>query len=377
MHAEFIPVSLPLAQYQSHRHGIEDAIRRVLNSGSYILGGEVEAFEKEFAAYIGVEYAIGVASGTDALLLALRACEIERGDEVITTPHTAVATVAAIELAGATPVLADIEPDTFLLDPRAVARRITARTKAIIPVHLFGQPADLDAIGALAHARGIRIIEDCAQAHGALYKNKRVGAWGDLGCFSFYPTKNLGAIGDGGAVVTQDRKLADRLIALRQYGWAARYVSSSAGYNSRLDEIQAAILRVKLPNLDDDNRRRAEVASRYTRDLAEFATAPVVRSDRTSVFHLYVIRASQRDHLQAFLRQRGIGTGIHYPVPVHLQPAYRGRLGEAGSFPAAERVAGQILSLPMFPELNHAQCDQVIAAVQQFARAHATQALSV
>lgn len=372
MPSEFIPAAQPLAQYLSHRREIDDAIHDVLTAGRYILGTEVAAFEKEWAAYVGVHFAVGVASGTDALILALRACGIGPGDEVITTPHTAVATVAAIELAGATAVLADIEPDTCLLDAAAVARRISARTRAIMPVHLFGQPADLDAILELARPRGIRVIEDCAQAHGALYRGKRVGSWGDIGCFSFYPTKNLGAIGDGGAIVTNDEALAARVLSLRQYGWGDRYISDVPGDNSRLDELQAAILRVKLRYLDEANASRAALAARYSQSLTPPVSPLQGRSDRSSVNHLYVVRCPRRDQLQAYLQQQGVGSGIHYPVPVHLQPAYRGRLGNTGSFPVAECAAGEILSLPMYPELTATHCDRVIAAVQRFSHANAT-----
>ncbi len=367
--AEFIPVAKPLAQYCACQQEIDVAIHRVLDSGWYVLGREVEAFEKEFAQYIGVSHAIGVASGTDAVLLALRACNIGPGDEVITTPHTAVATVAAIELAGATPVLADTQPGSFLLDPACVTKRISARTKAIIPVHLFGHPADLFPMLKLAASHGLRIIEDCAQAHGAIYHGKRVGAWGDIGCFSFYPTKNLGAIGDGGAVVTNDARLAARLASLRQYGWRERYVSDTAGYNSRLDELQAAILRVKLRHLDDDNCRRVSIADRYSAGLSRTISTPVRSAACSSVFHLYVITCPERDRLQHELRAQGIGTAIHYPVPVHLQPAYRGRLGDSGSFPVAEDAAVSILSLPIYPELTVEQCDRVISAVEKFAHA--------
>ncbi|MBZ5568027.1 MAG: DegT/DnrJ/EryC1/StrS family aminotransferase [Acidobacteriia bacterium] len=372
MPSHFIPAAKPLAQYLSRGREIDEAMRLVLTTGQYILGREVEAFEKEWSAYVGVRFAVGVGSGTDALTLALRACGIGPGHEVITTPHTAVATIAAIELAGATPVLADIEPNTCLLDPAAAARHITARTRAIIPVHLFGQPADMIPILEIARARGIRVIEDCAQAHGAIYRGKRVGSWGDVGCFSFYPTKNLGAIGDGGAIVTNDEQTALLAAALRQYGWRQRYVSEVAGANSRLDELQAAILRVKLPYLDQDNACRVDIAARYSRALGSHVTVPVVGADRTSCYHLYVVSSAEREQLRTFLEQKGIGTAIHYPVPVHLQPAYRGRLGDTGSFPIAEQAATQILSLPMYPELTLAECDCIIEAVQQFCHARTT-----
>jgi dTDP-4-amino-4,6-dideoxygalactose transaminase len=363
---DFIPQAQPLGQYLAHQDEIDAAIRRVLHSGWYILGQETESFEREFAAYIGTRYAVGVASGTDALVLALAACGIGLGDEVITTPHTAVATVAAIELTGATPVLVDIESDTCLIACAGIEHAISSRTKAIVPVHLFGQPADLDAILALAHKHSLRVIEDCAQAHGARYRGKRVGSCGDMACFSFYPTKNLGAIGDGGMVLTDDADLAARVRMLREYGWKQRFVSDAPGRNSRLDELQAAILRAKLPHLDADNERRNNTARRYHEGLSDSVAIPIVKADRTSVFHLYVVRADDRNALQQHLRRKGIGTAIHYPVPVHLQPAYRGRLGDKGSFPVAEQAAGEILSLPLYPELKDSQVRRVVDVVQQY-----------
>ena len=358
-----IPQAQPLAQYSAYREEIDTAIHRVLSAGRYILGPEVRAFENEFAAFCGSRHAVGVASGTDALVLALRACGIGQGDEVITTPHTAVATVAAIELAGATPVLSDIEPGSFLLDPSRIESVISPRTRAIIPVHLFGQPADLQPILDLSQRHGLRMIEDCAQAHGALYHGKRVGSWGSMGCFSFYPTKNLGAIGDGGMIVTDDDELSARVQMLREYGWKQRFVSETAGANSRLDELQAAILRVKLRHLDCDNEKRRTIAAQYTTAFSGHLTVPVLRKDRFGVFHLYVLRTDDRAALAQHLETDGIGVAVHYPVPVHLQPAYRGRLGDKGSFPVAERAAEQVLSLPLYPELESSQVQRVIDTV--------------
>jgi len=358
-----IPQACPLSQYLAHRAEIDAVVQQVMSAGRYILGHEVEEFEKEYADYIGTRFAIGVASGTDALVLALRACKVGPGDEVITSPHTAVATVAAIELAGAVPVLVDIEPDTFLIDPSKIETAISSRTRAIIPIHLFGQPADLSAILAIAQHHAIHVIEDCAQAHGALYCGKRVGSWGSAGCFSFYPTKNLGAIGDGGMVVTDDNNLAGEVRQLREYGWRQRFISEVPGLNSRLDEIQAAILRVKLRHLDRDNERRRQIAEQYTHALSAQLVVPVVKADRTSVFHQYVVRSSVRGDLQSSLRGQGVGTAIHYPTPIHLQPAYRGRIGDSGSFPVAERAAEEILSLPMYPELETAQIERVVDAI--------------
>ncbi len=359
----------PGAQYQAHKEEIDAAIARVLSKGWYILGDETRAFESEFAAYIGVREAVGVGSGTDALQLALAACEIGAGDEVITVAHTAVATVAAIEMAGATPVLVDIEPDYFTINPAKIEAAITPRTKAIIPVHIYGQPAQLDAILDLAAGHQLRVIEDCAQAHGAAYRGTRAGAHGDIACFSFYPTKNLGAIGDGGMVVTNDAALAERARLLREYGWAERYVSHISGRNSRLDELQAAILRVKLRRLDEDNHKRAQIAEKYSEGLSDCGLVlPAIRQHATHVFHLYVVRASERHELQAFLNSRGVNTLIHYPVPVHLQPAYMNLRRGDGGLTETETAAREILSLPMYPELADRDVEQVIESIRSFVR---------
>lgn len=359
--------SNPLAQYRSHEMEITRAVDRVLKSGRYVLGDEVRAFEADFSAYVGVREAVGVGSGTEALHLALRSCDVGPDDEVITVSHTAVATVAAIDLAGATPVLVDIDPDTYTIS--SIEAAITRRTKAVIAVHLYGQPADLDAIGSIKRRHGLRLIEDCAQAHGARFGDGRVGAIGDVSCFSFYPTKNLGAVGDGGAVLTNDPALAARVRSLREYGWTDRYTSAEAGWNSRLDEIQAAILRAKLPTLDADNTRRQYIAARYD---AAFVDTPLKCPKRrpyaTHVFHLYVVRTRERDALQAHLREQGIGALIHYPVPVHLQPAYASRKFSNGPLPETESAAREVLSLPIYPELTEAEQDQVITAVRSFFR---------
>jgi dTDP-4-amino-4,6-dideoxygalactose transaminase len=368
---DMILCSNPRAHYLAHKAEIDAALRRVLEGGWYILGEEVRQFEAEFAAYLGVGHGVGVGSGTEALHLALAACGIGPGDEVITVAHTAVATVAAIELAGATPVLVDIEPDYFTLDPLQLERALSPRTKAIIPVHLYGQPADLEPIRSFARQRGLRVIEDCAQAHGAMYHSRRVGAWGDVACFSFYPTKNLGALGDGGMVVTNDPEVAQRARLLREYGWAERYVSHVPGWNSRLDEVQAAVLRVKLRCLDADNAARERLAAWYDDALSVAGlTLPVRRPEATHVFHLYVVRAPRRAELQAHLKARGVGALVHYPVPVHLQPAYRGRLRGGERLPETERAAREVLSLPMYPELTEAEVQRVIQAIQDFERNH-------
>jgi dTDP-4-amino-4,6-dideoxygalactose transaminase len=362
-----IPCSNPSAQYQAHKAEIDTAIQRVLDKGWYILGEETRAFEAEFAAYIGVAHGIGVGNGTDALHVALAACGIGPGDEVITVSHTAVATVVAIELCGATPVLVDIEPDYFTLDPVKLEAAISPRTKAIIPVHLYGQPADLAPILEIAQRHGLRIIEDCAQAHGALYHGQRVGAWGDIACFSFYPTKNLGALGDGGMLVTNDPALAERARLLREYGWAERHTSQISGWNSRLDEIQAAVLRVKLRHLDKDNGKRARLAAVYDESLANTSLVlPRQRSKTTHIRHLYVVRSSKREKLQTFLKKHGIGVLVHYPVPVHLQPAYRQLVRTGADLKETERAAGEVLSLPMYPELSEKEIQRVSELIRSF-----------
>jgi dTDP-4-amino-4,6-dideoxygalactose transaminase len=364
-----VPQSDPKSAYLAQRRDIDAAIARVLERGWYILGEEVAAFERDFADFIGVPHAVGVANGTDALVLALKAIGVGPEDYVATVSHTAVATVAAIELAGARPLLLDIDPARYTMDADELARVLAAppgRIAAIIPVHLYGQPADLGTILPLARAHGARVIEDGAQCHGARLDGRRTGSFGDIATFSLYPTKNLGALGDGGIVVTGDGALADRLRSLREYGWRERYVSDLPGMNSRLDELQAAILRVKLGALDADNARRAAIAARYDEALAGLPlTLPARFAGAGHVFHQYVIRSPQRDALRAVLGASGIGTNIHYPVPVHLQPAYRGRLALGPSGLAeSERAAREVLSLPMFPQLDDTQIARVIAALE-------------
>ncbi len=358
----------PLADYRRHKAGIDAALHRVLEGGRYVLGPEVDAFERDFAAYIGVSYAVGVANGTEALTLALMACGIGPGDEVVTVSHTAVATVAAIEMAGAVPVLTDIEPDCYTLDPAAFEWALTPRSKAVVPVHLYGQAAAMDEILAIAARHGLRVIEDCAQAAGATYRGRRVGALGDAGCFSFYPTKNLGAVGDGGICVTDDADVAERLRSLRQYGWRERYVSDCVGMNSRLDEMQAAILNAKLPLLDADNECRLALARRYDEALSGSGLGlPRRRQECGHVHHLYVVRSAERDALMRYLSARDIVAGVHYPVPVHLQPAYSGRLAAPGGLGETERAAREVLSLPLHPGLDEASIDSIAAAVREFA----------
>ena len=365
--AEMIPCANPYLQYLARKVEIDNALKRVMDSGWYILGEEVTAFESEFSAYTGVEFGVGVGSGTEALHLALAACNIGSGDEVITVSHTAVATVAAIEQAGAIPVFVDIESDFFTMDPRKIAVAITPKTKAIIPVHLYGQPVDLDPILKISKKYGLRMIEDCAQAHGAAYKNKRVGSYGDLACFSFYPTKNLGALGDGGMVVTDHPELAQRLRLLREYGWAERFISHFPGFNSRLDEVQAAILRTKLRYLDQDNMARRRIAMMYRSGLSgSEITLPTCRPDVNHVYHLFVVRVPRRDALKAYLKNKNIAASIHYPVPVHLQPAYQGRLPGRDRLLETEQAAAEVLSLPIYPELSMTEVQAVIEAVRTF-----------
>jgi dTDP-4-amino-4,6-dideoxygalactose transaminase len=367
-----IPQTDPRAGYLAQKAAIDAAIARVLASGQYILGSEVEAFESAFAAMLGAGDAIGCASGTDALELALRACGIGAGDLVFTVSHTAVATVAAIEHAGATAVLIDIEPGGFAMDPlaleAALRRPPPGRPAAVLPVHLYGEPADLAAIGELAGAYGVRLIEDCAQSHGAHYRGRATGSIGDFGCFSFYPTKNLGALGDGGMIATSDATLAAAAREIREYGWRERYVSARVGINTRLDPLQAAILAAKLPRLAADNRRRQAIAARYDAGLAGLPLVlPAQRAGSSHVFHQYVIRSRARDGLREHLRAAAIGTGIHYPAPVHLHPAYRERIAVGPSgLRHSERVAREILSLPMYPQLSDAATERVIAEILGF-----------
>lgn len=332
-----IPVANPRASYIEHKEEIDEAILRVLDSGSYILGEEVKKFEDSFARYIGVKYAISVASGTDALHLGMRALGIGVGDEVITVSHTAVATVSAIVMTGATPVLVDIEPKHFTMAPNKIKEAITNKTKAILPVHIYGNPCEMLPIYVLAKKNKLLVIEDCAQATGASYFGNKVGSIGDIGCFSFYPTKNLGCFGDGGMVTTNSKKVAHKLHHLREYGWEKRYVSKIHGFNSRLDEIQAAVLNVKLKYLDSDNLRRKQLSG---------------DESISSVHHLDVIRVDKRDKVRKKLLDAGIHTAIHYPVPIHKQPGYKNLVRVSGKLTETDKAAKEVLSLPMYPQLS-------------------------
>jgi len=351
-------------QYNSIKEEIENKVKKVLEEGQYILGEEVRSFEKEFAEYCNAKYAVGVASGTDALVIALKVLGIGPGDEVITVPNTFIATVDAIARNGATPVFCDINPETYNIDIHQLERKITDRTRSILAVHLYGQPAEMNFIKKIADKFGLYVIEDACQAHGAEYMGRRTGSLGDIACFSFYPSKNLGACGDGGIIVTNSREFAEKARMLRNYGQKIKNRHDVVGFNSRLDEIQAAILRVKLKHLDKWNDMRRKWARLYNKLLENSSVVtPVEAKYAKYVYHLYVIRSKERDKLQQFLSRKGISTSIHYPIPIHLQRAYSYLGYKEGDFPITEKFAREILSLPMFPELEKDEvvyvCDQI------------------
>lgn len=356
------------AQYAAIGSEIRTAVERVLGSQQFVLGREGAAFEQEIAQLCGVAHGIGVASGTDAIILALRACGVQAGDEVLIPPFTFVATGSAVSALGAKPVFVDIRPDTYNLDPSDLARRLTPRTRAIIPVHLYGLACDMDPILKFARAHNLRVIEDNAQSIGATYRGKRTGSLGDAACLSFYPTKNLGAYGDAGMVVTNSDEMAARLKTLRNHGQSAKYVSSEPGWNSRLDEIQAAILRVKLRHLTDWQKARQAHAAAYSKLLLGIpgVAPPLVPEGYEHVFHQYTIRVERREALVQLLNERNIGSSVYYPVPLHLQPLYASLGHKAGDFPHAEHAAQEVLSLPMFPELRSEQITRVAEAVSGF-----------
>ena len=346
---------------------LNEAIQRVMSRAWFILGEEVEAFEAEFAAYCGVKHCVGVGSGTDALSLALEACGIGPGDEVITVSHTFIGTAMAISRTKARPVFVDIDPVTYTMDPEQAARAITPYTKAILPVHIYGQCADMDPLLDLARKHDLWVIEDACQAHGATYKGRKAGSMGHLGCFSFYPSKNLGACGDGGAVTTNDEKLAERLRLLRNYGQRRKYHHESMGYNSRLDELQAAVLRVKLRHLDERNQARRKHAEYYTKLLEGYNLGcPCEASHGLPVYHLYVVRSTRREQLRNFLEKRSIDTQIHYPIPIHLQAMYANLGYSRESLTATENIAAEVVSFPMYPELTKEKIELVCEAVQLF-----------
>jgi dTDP-4-amino-4,6-dideoxygalactose transaminase len=353
------------AQYRSIKPEIAQAIDAVLESCHFVLGPEVAAFEQEFAAFCGARFAIGVNTGTSAIHLAMLAAGIGPGDEVITTPHTFVATAAAVLYAGAQPVFVDIDPVSFNMDVDQIEAAITPRTKAILPVHLYGQMADMDPIMEIARRRNLLVIEDACQAHGAEYKGRRAGSIGDIGCFSFYPGKNLGAYGEGGAVTTNDLEVARKIRMLRDWGTERKYYHEIQGYNYRLEEIQAAILRVKLRHLEEWTEARRANARRYDELLAGGPVgAPAQMDYARHVYHIYAVRTADREPLMAFLKEQGVATGIHYPIPVHRQPAYAELGYQEGDFPHAERAAREVLSLPMYAELTGEQVALVVAAVK-------------
>jgi dTDP-4-amino-4,6-dideoxygalactose transaminase len=355
-----IPLADLNAQYRALKPEIDAAIARVLDSAQFVLGPAVEAFEREFASYCGAGDAVAVNSGTSALHVALLAAGIRPGDEVVTVPFTFVATVAAIEYAGARPVFVDIDPDYYTMDPAALERALTPRTRAIVPVHLFGQPADMDAIMEVARLHRLRVIEDACQAHGAEYRGRRAGSIGDIGCFSFYPGKNLGAYGEGGAAVTNNPEYAGTMRLLRSWGEKTRYEHAVRGFNYRMDGIQGAVLGVKLRYLEQWTVARRCRAATYQKLLEGTSVrTPKARAEVRHVYHVYAVRVAQRDAWRARLQESGIQTGVHYPIPVHLQPAYRNLGYKAGDFPVAEAVARDVLSLPIYPEMTDEQIGEV------------------
>jgi len=365
MHIPF----LDLKNQSAEIHGeIQSAMNQVLSDCNFVLGKPVADFESAFAAYCDCKYAIGVASGLDALKLILRAMEIGPGDEVITVSHTFIATALAISSVGATPVLVEVDPDTFTMNPQAFEAVITARTKAVMPVHLYGQTADMGSIFEIARRHGLKVIEDACQSHGAQCNGRIAGSLGDAAAFSFYPGKNLGAYGDGGAVTTNDPVLADRIRTMRNYGSAKKYFHDELGENSRLDTLQAAVLGVKLKYLDAGNAARRAAAALYTEQLAGVGDiiTPSVRQGSEHVFHLYVIQTGRRDDLQKYLLEQGVECLIHYPVPVHLQKAYASGPWKRGDFPLTEQLAGRILSLPIFPGITEEQIQYVCASIKAF-----------
>jgi dTDP-4-amino-4,6-dideoxygalactose transaminase len=359
------------AQYASIEQEVNVAIKSVLERSDFILGHALDQFETEFANYIGTEFAIGVDSGMSALMLILRALKIGPGDEVITSANTFIATALTISGVGATPVLVDVDPETFTLDLEKLERAVTSRTRAIMPVHLFGHPEDMDPIMELAQRHNLFVIEDACQSHGARYKGKMTGSFGNAAAYSFYPAKNLGAYGDGGMIVTNDPALRESIQLLRNYGQTAKYHHAVQGYNNRLDTLQAAVLRVKLQYLDGWNAARREHADLYDELLAGSGVAlPPRMPEAEPVWHLYAIRTDHRDELREFLQERGISSGIHYPIPIHLQPAYQDLGLHAGDFPVSERDAERMLSLPMYAELSDEQIHYVADAVHEFGEAH-------
>ena len=365
--AQSIPLVDLQAQYRSIGEDIDSAIRRVIETTSFILGPEVANFEKAFAAYCGAEHCAGVSSGTSALELALRALGIGAGDEVITVAHTFIATAEAISATGAKPVFVDIDARTFNLAPDALAQAITPHTRAVMPVHLYGQPADMTRINRIAREHGLWVVEDAAQAHGATWNGQRAGVLGDVACFSFYPGKNLGAYGDAGAVVTNRAEVAEKVRLLRNHGRRAKYLHEEIGFGKRLDALQAAILSAKLPYLEQWIEARNRLAARFSSRLADLELElPQVADEARHAWHLYVVRTPRRDEMLEHLHKHGIGAGVHYPVPLHLQPAYAELGYERGALPVTEAVADTCLSLPLYPEMTEEQQDRIVACIAEF-----------
>jgi len=360
------------AQYKQIEQEVLPMVTDAMANGAFIGGPQVSGFEAEFAEFCNSKFCIGVGSGTDALRFALMALGVGPGDEVITVPNTFIATTEAVSQVGATPVFVDIHPDTCNMDVSRIEEKITEKTKAIIPVHLYGQPVDMDPLLEIARKHGIAVIEDACQAHGALYKNLKAGSLGTVGCFSFYPGKNLGAFGEGGAVVTQDEEIDRNIRMIRDHGQQKKYHHEMEGYNGRLDAIQAGTLRIKLKRLSDWNQARRKIAACYNELLSEVpgVTTPVEADFATSVYHLYVIQVDNRDILQNFLSEKDIATGLHYPLPLHLQKPYACLGCREGSFPITEKVAGRLLSLPMYPELTRKQIEYVAQSIKEFMDRH-------
>lgn len=353
-------------QYQDIKEDVLSEISQALDGMQLFLGKNVQTLESDFARFCSTEFAIGVSSGTDSLHIALRACGIGPGDEVITVSHTFIATVEAIILAGAKPVLVDINPETYNMDASQLEKAITAKTKAIIPVFMYGHPADMDPIMEIARAHDLKVIEDACQAHGAEYKGRRAGSLGDVGCFSFYFTKNLGAYGEGGIITTSDSDIAQRCRMLRDHGQNEKYCHALIGINGRLDELQAAVLRIKLPHLDDWLENRRDLAQAYNERLPDSIIKPQEMHWGKHVYHLYVVRTPEREQLREWLDSKGVSTGMHYPIPVHLQEAWRTSGGDELSLPITESITKEILSLPIYPELTIEEVDIVCRHVQEF-----------
>ncbi len=364
-------MSIPFIDFKEQNRLIQDEVdvgfKKVFEKGDYILGEQAQIFEKAFANYCEAKYAVGVNSGTDALHLGLSALDIKEGDEVIVPTHTFIATALCVSFCRAKPVFVDIEPDTYNMCPKSFEKAITKKTRAVIPVHIYGQPANMDEILAIAKKHNILVVEDAAQAHGARYHSRRVGSMGDLACFSFYPTKSLGACGDAGMIVTSDEKFYEKALMLRDYGRKGRYEHTIKGTNSRLDTIQAVVLNAKLKHLDQWNAMRAQVAAHYGELLKPLKSvvAPLVRPDRTHVYQTYAVLVPNRDKIMEAMKAKGISVLIHYPIPLHLQEAYAELGYKAGSFPVAEKIATQVISLPMFPHMTKAQVETVVAALKE------------